>query len=108
MFAKFAHYRKTIAAEVVATMSWIYTCYLPDGHVDRWEWYGLALAQLTALGVYTVKNDPKPEDPPAVAQEDDTAPDDANGIPVALGPLPVAPAPDQTPPLPPSETAPGL
>lgn len=56
MIRRLARYRKSIAATVGGVLGWAGTAYVPDGHVDRAEWYGLAVVLATALGVYGVEN----------------------------------------------------
>ena len=51
-----AGYRKTIIAVVGGVLSWAQVSYVPDGHIDRGELYGLAVTLATALGVYGVAN----------------------------------------------------
>ena len=51
-----AEYRKTFVAAVGAVLTWAGVAYVPDGHVDRFEWYALALALATAAGVYVAPN----------------------------------------------------
>ena len=49
-------YRKTIVATVGGVLAWGQVAYVPDGNVDRPEWYGLAVTLATALGVYGIAN----------------------------------------------------
>ena len=49
-------YRKTIIATVGGVLAWAQIAYVPDGSIDRPEWYGLAVTLATALGVYGVAN----------------------------------------------------
>ena len=51
-----ARYRKTIVAVTGGILAWAQVAYVPDGHIDRGEDYGLAVALATALGVYGVTN----------------------------------------------------
>ena len=51
-----AHYRKTVVALFGGVLAWAQVAYVPDGHIDRGEYYGLAVALATALGVYGVTN----------------------------------------------------
>ena len=51
-----AHYRKTVVALLGGVLAWAQVAYVPDGHIDRGEYYGLAVALATALGVYGVTN----------------------------------------------------
>ena len=51
-----SHYRKTIVALLGGVLAWAQVAYVPDGHLDRGEYYGLAVALATALGVYGVSN----------------------------------------------------
>lgn len=53
-------YRKTGAAVIGSVLTWTGAAYVPDGHITRPEWYALALALATALGVYAVTNDRTP------------------------------------------------
>jgi hypothetical protein len=55
-----AAYRKTVASVVGTFLTWAGVAYVPDGHVDRVEWFALAVAAATSLGVYAVSNTPKP------------------------------------------------
>jgi hypothetical protein len=50
-------YRKSIGAFLGAAATWAGTAYVPDGSIDRNEWYALVLVALTTLGVYGVAND---------------------------------------------------
>lgn len=52
-----SRYRKTLAALVGGVLAWAQTAYVPDGHVDRAEWYGLAVVLAMAAGVYGIAND---------------------------------------------------
>ena len=58
-FETLAKYRKTLVALVGTVLTWAGVAYVPDGNVDRWEWYGLAVALATAAGVYAVPNTPR-------------------------------------------------
>ena len=49
-------YRKTIVTTVGGVLGWAQIAYVPDGSIDRPEWYGLAVTLATALGVYGVAN----------------------------------------------------
>jgi hypothetical protein len=49
-------YRKTVASVVGTFLTWAGVAYVPDGHVDRVEWFALAVAAATSLGVYAVTN----------------------------------------------------
>lgn len=49
--------RKTIAAVLGAAGTWCVAA-LPDGSVTQMEWVALGIAVATALGVYSVPNDP--------------------------------------------------
>ena len=51
-----AHYRKTIVAVIGGILAWAQVAYVPDGHIDRAEYYGLAVALATAFGVYGISN----------------------------------------------------
>ena len=51
-----AAYRKTVASVVGTFLTWAGVAYVPDGHVDRVEWFALAVAAATSLGVYAVTN----------------------------------------------------
>ena len=51
-----AAHRKTIIATVGGVLSWAQVSYVPDGHIDRGELYGLAVTLATAAGVYGVAN----------------------------------------------------
>ena len=53
---KLATYRKTIVALVGGVLAWGQVAYVPDGSLSRDEWYGLAVALATALGVYGITN----------------------------------------------------
>lgn len=58
-------YSKSITALVGAVLTWTGAAYVPDGHVTRAEWFGLAVALATAVGVYAVtNNDPAPAPAP--------------------------------------------
>jgi hypothetical protein len=54
-----AAYRKTVASVVGTFLTWAGVAYIPDGRVDRAEWFALAVAAATSLGVYAVTNTPK-------------------------------------------------
>ena len=58
-FEALAAYRKTVTAFIGTLLTWAGVAYVPDGHIDRGEWFALALALATAAGVYGVSNDPK-------------------------------------------------
>ena len=60
-----AAYRKTIVTMVGSVLTWAGVAYVPDGHIDRPEWYALCLALATVLGVYAVTNDGPPMAPEA-------------------------------------------
>ena len=51
-----AAHRKTIIATAGGVLAWAQVAYVPDGSIDRTEWYGLAVTLATALGVYGVAN----------------------------------------------------
>ena len=51
-----APYRKTIVAVIGGVLAWAQVAYVPDGHIDRAEYYGLAVALATAFGVYGISN----------------------------------------------------
>jgi hypothetical protein len=53
-----ARYAKTITAFIGTTLTWAGVAYVPDGHVDRPEWFALAVAVATTAGVYGVTNRP--------------------------------------------------
>lgn len=56
-----AIYRKGVATAIGTVLTWVEVAYVPDGHVDRLEWYGLAIALATVAGVIGVPNaDRKP------------------------------------------------
>ena len=55
-FEAIAGYRKTLVALVGTVLTWAGVAYVPDGNVDRYEWYALALALATAAGVYVAPN----------------------------------------------------
>ena len=58
-FKTFAECRKAIATAVGTVLTWAGVAYVPDGHVDRFEWYALVLALATVWGVYAVPNTPR-------------------------------------------------
>lgn len=60
-----AHCRKTVVATVGGILAWAQVAYVPDGHIDRAEWYGLAVTLATALGVYGISNRPADTTPSA-------------------------------------------
>lgn len=51
--------KKAIVGLVGAVLTWGLTAHLPDGSIDRAEWWGLAVAVATALGVYATPNGPQ-------------------------------------------------
>jgi hypothetical protein len=51
-------YRKTVAALLGAAGTWCVAA-IPDGRITSMEWVALGIAVATALGVYSVPNDPK-------------------------------------------------
>ena len=55
-----AAYRKTVASVVGTFLTWAGVAYVPDGHIDRVEWFALAVAVATNFGVYAVTNSPRP------------------------------------------------
>jgi hypothetical protein len=55
-----AQYRKTIVAVIGAVLTWVAVAYVPDGSISREEWFALAVALATALGVYGISNDDPP------------------------------------------------
>lgn len=59
-----APYRKTVASIIGSVLTWVGTAYVPDGHVDRYEWYALAVALAGVVGVYAVANAVKPTPEP--------------------------------------------
>lgn len=69
-------YRKTIAAVIGSVLTWGLTAHMPDGSIDRGEWWGLAVAIATAVGVFAVPNGPtqvqvvnQPDEPVPVAED---------------------------------------
>lgn len=69
-------YAKAIGAAVSGSLVWAGTAYVPDGQVDRAEWYALALVLAGALGVYGYPN--------AVRAETSTA---TLALPVSVEPV---------------------
>ena len=68
-----AHYSKSITALIGAVLTWAGASYIPTGHVNRADWFALAVALATAAGVHSVTNAPvlrkianKPEPAPVV------------------------------------------
>ena len=59
-FEALAGYRKAIVALVGSVLGWVGLAYVPDGHVDRLEWYGLAVVLATAAGVSVAPNAERP------------------------------------------------
>jgi hypothetical protein len=53
-----APYLKAVTALVGVVLTWGGTAYVPDGHVSRPEFYALAIALATVLGVFAVPNTP--------------------------------------------------
>ena len=51
-----AGYRKALVALAGTVLTWAGVAYVPDGHVDRFEWYALVLALATAAGVCIAPN----------------------------------------------------
>jgi hypothetical protein len=61
MVSWFARSRKSVTALVVGIIGWFEL--VPDlHHISRGSWIGLAVLIASALGVYTVSNDPAPAD----------------------------------------------
>lgn len=58
-FEAIARYRKAIATAIGTILTWAEVAYVPDGNVDRLEWYGLAIALATVAGVIGVPNAPQ-------------------------------------------------
>ena len=58
-FEALASYRKAVATLIGTVLTWAQVAYVPDGHIDRGEWFGLALALATIVGVIGVSNEPK-------------------------------------------------
>lgn len=50
--------RKTIAVLIGANATWATAALLPTAHVTIAEWIAFGIANATALGVYSVANDP--------------------------------------------------
>ena len=61
---KLGQYRKSIAALIGSILTWAGAAYIPTGHVDRAEWYVLAVALASAAGVYSVSNSPATQKAP--------------------------------------------
>lgn len=56
----FAPYRKTVTAIVVGLIGWATIVVMSEAvKITASEWVGLATALATALGVYSVPNDPQ-------------------------------------------------
>jgi hypothetical protein len=53
-----AQRQKAVAAQVGGVLSWVYVAWVPDGHIDRAEWFALAVMEATVFGVYGVTNAP--------------------------------------------------
>ena len=51
-----APYRKTAASLIGSVLTWVGVAYIPDGHINRAEWYTLSIAVAGVLGVYSVTN----------------------------------------------------
>ena len=47
-------HRHTLVALIGGLLAWTQVSYVPDGSINRDEWYGLAVTLATALGVYGV------------------------------------------------------
>ncbi len=58
---RLANYRKTIVSAIGAVLTWAGAAYVPDGNVERAEWYVLAVALAGTLGVYVAPNESYPE-----------------------------------------------
>lgn len=56
LISRLAPYRKAVVAFLAGTLGWVGTCYVPDGHVSRPEWYALAVIAAGVLGVQQVPN----------------------------------------------------
>ena len=67
--SKLGQYRKSGAALIGSVLTWAGAAYVPTGHVNRPEWYALAVALATALGVYSVSNSPAPVKADAVGPD---------------------------------------
>lgn len=55
-----AQRRKAVQSFIGAELVWFATSYLPDQHVNAYEWYAQALVIAAALGVHQVANDATP------------------------------------------------
>jgi hypothetical protein len=66
----FARYAKTIAAFIGTSLTWAGVAYVPDGHVNRGEWFALLVALATTAGVYGITNQ---TDTPVLYTEADAA-----------------------------------
>ena len=55
-----SRYAKSITALVGVGITWAGVSVVPDGHVDRFEWYALVVAFATTAGVYGIPNAPTP------------------------------------------------
>ena len=53
-----APYSKTVASFIGGALTWAAIAYVPDGTVDRNEWYALALKLAVDVGVFGVTNGP--------------------------------------------------
>ena len=53
-----APYSKTVASFIGTTLLWAGVAYVPDGTVDRAEWYALALKVAADVAVFGVTNGP--------------------------------------------------
>jgi hypothetical protein len=91
-----SRYRKTFAALVGSLLTWFNMAYVPDGVIDRAEWYALAVALAGPLGVWAVTN-------ATVRQEISDVPL-KSGPALEYGTLTPAPDPWVTSRMPPDET----
>ena len=86
---RFTSHRHTLVALIGGLLAWAQVSYVPDGSIDRAEWYGLAVTLATALGVYGVsyrQNMSTPADAPVADPYPEPVAD-------AAAPVDVAPAP---------------
>lgn len=76
-------HRHTLVALIGGLLAWTQVSYVPDGSINRDEWYGLAVTLATALGVYGVSAYSQPSSQVVDAPVADAYPEPLPAEPVA-------------------------